>query len=224
MPIASTIASSEIGIGRIAHHQQHREAADHADRHGDCGNEGRAQAAEKNKDDDHDQHKGDQQCDQHVVDRVVDEGGRIVIDEIFETRREALAQAVQIGPDLSSGLHRIGAGREIDADRDRRLAIEAAFDVLVLGAEFDPRDIAHAQQRAVGIGAQHDIAELLGRRQAALRLHIHLELLILADRAGADPADRRLARSAPGSPLSHRPGSTADCRAAGCRTRCASSN
>ena len=49
-------------IGRIAHHQQHREGADHADRHRDCRNEGRAQAAEKHEDDDHDQHKGDQRA------------------------------------------------------------------------------------------------------------------------------------------------------------------
>ena len=89
-------------------------------------------------------------------------------------------------------MYRIGAGREIDADRHRRLAVEAAFDILVLGAELDPGDIAYAQQGAVGIGAQYDIAELLGGRQAALRLHIHLELLVFADRAGADPADRRL--------------------------------
>ena len=195
-------------IGRIAHHQQHREGADHADRHGDRGNEGRAQTAEKEEDDDDDQRKGDQQRDQHVVDRGLDEGGRVVIDQVFETGREALAQAIEIGSDCGSGVHGIRAGRKIDPDRHRRLAVEAAFGVLVLGAELDPCDIAHAQQGAVGIGAQDDVAELLGRRQAALGLHVHLKLLVVADRAGADPADRRLRRSAPGSPRSHRPGSS----------------
>src|SRR4029077_9957941 len=107
-------------------------------------------------------------------------------------RREALAQAIQICDDLRSGLHGVGTRREIDADRDRRLAVEAAFDVLVLGAEVDPGDIAYAQQRAVGVGAQYDVAELLGCRQAALRLHVQLELLVSADRACADPAGRRL--------------------------------
>ena len=126
------------------------------------------------------------------MNRSLDKGGRVVIDQIFEAWREALAQAIQICDDLRSGLHGVGAGREIDADRHRRLAVEAAFDVLVLGAEVDPGDIAHAQQRAVGIGAQYDVAELLGCRQATLRLHVQLELLVSADRACADPAGRRL--------------------------------
>ncbi len=48
------------------------------------------------------------------------------------------------------------------------------------------------QHRAVRIGAQHDVAELLGCRQAALGLHVELELLVVADRTRADAADRRL--------------------------------
>ena len=99
---------------------------------------------------------------------------------------------LQIIPDQSGGLYCVRTGRQIDADRDRRLPVDAAFDVLVLGAELDPGDIADAQQRAVGVGAQHDVAELLGRRQSALGLDIHLELLIVTDRARADPANRRL--------------------------------
>ncbi len=60
-----------------------------------------------------------------------------------------LAQAIEIGFDGSSGLHRIRPRGEIDADRHRRRAVEAAFDVLVLGTEVDPGDIAYAQQGAV---------------------------------------------------------------------------
>ena len=67
-----------------------------------------------------------------------------------------------------------------------------AFDVLVLRAQLDPRHVAHAQHRAVGVGAQHDVAELLGRGQPALGLHVDLELLVVADRPRADAADRRL--------------------------------
>ena len=90
-------------------------------------------------------------------------------------------------------VHRVGAGREIEADRHGRLAVEAAFDVLVLGAELDPRDVAHAQAASrPGLARKHDVAELLRRREPALRLHVHLELLVVADRARADAADRRL--------------------------------
>ena len=48
------------------------------------------------------------------------------------------------------------------------------------------------KDRPVGIGAQHDVAELLGSRQAPLSLDVHLDLLILVDRRRADASDRRL--------------------------------
>ena len=128
-------------IGRIAHRQQHREAADDADRHRYRRDQCRAQRAEKQEDDDHDENKRDQQRDQNVVDRVEDKGRRVVIDEIFETQGKSLAQALHIGADQLRGLHGVGPGGQIYADRDRRLAVEAALDILVLGAEFDPSHV-----------------------------------------------------------------------------------
>ena len=126
------------------------------------------------------------------MDRVAHEGRRVVVDDIVQTGREPLAQAVHRRDDLRSGADRIGARRQIEADRDRRLAVVAAFDVLVLRAELHPGDVAHAQQGAVGVGAQYDIAELLRGRQPALRLDVQLELLVVADRARTDAADRGL--------------------------------
>ena len=49
-----------------------------------------------------------------------------------------------------------------------------------------------AQHRAVRIGAQDDVAEFLGRGQAALGLQVDLELGGIADGPGADAADGRL--------------------------------
>ena len=94
--------------------------------------------------------------------------------------------------DGGRGLHRVGVRREIERDADRRAAVDARLGVLVLRAHLDAGDVADAQHRAVGIGAQHDLAELFRRRQRALGLHVHLELLVVADRARADAADRRL--------------------------------
>ncbi len=84
------------GVGGISHHQQHREGADDADRHRDCRDEGRAQAAEEQEDHDHDEHEGNDQCHQDVTDGVLNENGRVVIDQIFEARRKVLAQAFQV--------------------------------------------------------------------------------------------------------------------------------
>ena len=77
-------------------------------------------------------------------------------------------------------------------DRHRRLAVQPRFAVHVLRAELDARDVAHAQDRTVGIGADDDIAECCRRDQAPLGLQVELELLVVADRPRADAADRRL--------------------------------
>ena len=91
-------------VGAVAHHQQHREAADHADRDRDRGDQGRAQGAEKQEDHDHDEREGNDQSDRDVADGVLNEGGGVVADEIFQTRRKLLAQAVEIGPHQVGGL------------------------------------------------------------------------------------------------------------------------
>ena len=149
-------------------------------------------AAEKQKDHDYHQREGNEQCHCDIADRIDHESGGVVIHQVFEARRKAPTQVFQVLPDQGSGLDRIGAGSKTDADSDRRLAVDAPFDVLILRAKLDAGDITDTQQRAVGIGTQDDVAELLGSAQTPLRLHVHLELLIIADRAGADPADRRL--------------------------------
>ena len=57
--------------------------------------------------------------------------------------------------------------------------------------KLDPADVAHADERAVRVGADHDVGELLGLGQPALGLDVELELGVAA-RLGADAADRRL--------------------------------
>ena len=178
-------------VGRIAHRQQYREAADDADRHRDRWDQGRAQRSEKQEHHNHNEDECYQQRDQHVLDRVIDKRGRVVIDDVFETGRKTLAQSRHIGAHQLCGRDGIGARREISADRDRRLAIEASLDVLAFRAEFDPCHILDPQQRAVGIGAQYDVAELFRCDEPPLRLDIELELLFARDRPGADAPDRR---------------------------------
>ena len=68
------------GVRRIADRVQHDERADQADRHRDRRDQRGAQVAEEQVDDEHDQ---DERLDQrllHLVDRVGDEGGRVVGD------------------------------------------------------------------------------------------------------------------------------------------------
>ena len=115
-----------------------------------------------------------------------------VDDLVFQALGEAGRQLGQGLLDEARCLNGIGSGREINSDRHRGFAGEPAFIVHVLRAHLDAGDVADAHDRAVGVGAQDDIAELLWRRQAALRLQIDLKLLILSNWPGADAANRRL--------------------------------
>ena len=132
MPIASTIASSETVLAEKPERQQHREGADQADRHGDDRDDGGAQVAEEQEDHEHHQHEGLDQRLHHLVDRVGDEGGAVVEDLRLHARRESAADSSSSAAlHARRGLHRVGARREIDADRDRRLAVQPALGVHV---------------------------------------------------------------------------------------------
>ena len=110
----------------------------------------------------------------------------------LQSGREARAEPLHRLIDQCRRRHRIGVGRQIERDADGGAAVDAGDDVVVLRPHLDPRDVAHARHRAVGIGSKDDAAELLRGGQAPLRLHVHLELLVVAHGARADAPHRRL--------------------------------
>ncbi len=126
-------------------------------------------------------------------DRVGDIVGRIVGDRIFHPRREALGG---LGDLL---LHRFRRGQRVrarqlrDAERGHRLAAQSRIDRVILRAELDPRDVAQPRQPPLVVALDHDLAELLGRGQAALRLDPELERrAALVERRRPDRPDRDL--------------------------------
>ena len=106
--------------------------------------------------------------------------------------REAFRDTGNDGFHALRGFHGIGAGFEVDADAQSGRAVQLVLRALALGAEFDTRHVPHPKDRAVLARAQDDIAELGGCDEPALGLDIELELLLGADRLGADGADGRL--------------------------------
>ena len=68
--------------------------------------------------------------------------------------------------------------------------VEAALLVVGLRPELHARHVPHPHQRAVGLGPDHDVLEVLDARQAALRAHRVGELLALRHGLGADLAGR----------------------------------
>ena len=117
-----------------------------------------------------------------------DEAAAVVEHPRFQAGGKAGLQFLQGLIDRLRGPHGVGAGGQIQADGHRRLAVQPAFGVHVGGAEFDARHIADPQHGAIGVGADDDGGEFLGRGQAALGAHVQLELRALRRRAGADAA------------------------------------
>ena len=106
------------GVGGEADSQQDGEGADQADRHGDDRDDRRAQAAQEQEDHDHHQDEGLDQRLHHLADRVGHEDRGVVeharLEALGEARRAARPACAL---HRAGGRDRIGAGREIDADR-----------------------------------------------------------------------------------------------------------
>ena len=148
MPMASTQRQQRHRIRRIADHQEDGEGADQADRDGDRGNDGGAQRAEEQEHDEDDEDEGLDEGLDHLGDRVVHEGRRVVDDRRLQTFGKRAARLSIVRLTAAAVATRVGAGREIDAERDGRLAGQRTLGVHVLGAEFDARHILDPEQRA----------------------------------------------------------------------------
>ena len=110
--------------------------------------------------------------------------------DVVEVAREARAQLVHLLAHARGDRQRVRAGRLEHRDADAGLAVDAADLLVVQRAELDARDVPQAHDRAVGVRAHDDVAELLRRLQPAVRAHRVGHLL--AGRAGprADLAGR----------------------------------
>ena len=108
-----------------------------------------AELAEEEEDDNADQHEGDDERADDLVDGRRHEHGGVEEHAVGHVVGEALSQLFHDLANLARHLDGIGARRLVDADRGRRRAIEAAVAVQGLGAELDPRHVLHPHHRAV---------------------------------------------------------------------------
>ena len=78
---------------------------------------------------------------------------------------------------MHAGAYRLGrgqcvaTGRQLYANAGGWFAVEPRRSGVGLGAEFDARHVFQAHGRAVGVGAQHDIAKLLDAAELAIDHH-----------------------------------------------------
>ena len=74
----------------------------------------------------------------------------------------------------------------INRERRRGPPIEPGFTVEVRSAKLHPPHVLEAEYGAVGIGPDHDVFEIGYGIEAALRLNVQLQPLVVGDRPRAD--------------------------------------
>ena len=105
--------------------------------------------AEEQEDDDGDDRQRLEQAADHLVDRAVHEFGGIVDDLAVEPLRQQRLDFGKDGVHALDDVEQIGRRRDLDADIDRLLAVEADLGFVILGAERDVGDVPQAHDRAV---------------------------------------------------------------------------
>ena len=180
------------GVGGIADRLERNKCTNKTHRHGNRRNQCCTDVSEKQKDHQHHENESFEQSFLHFVHGVFHEDGRIVRDRPGQILGKALLQFGKLCSQSIDGIDRIAAGRLVDRDRGGVVAVEPRVTVKIGGAQFELRDIAQSQYRAIRIGPDDDIFKLFDGVQAALGLNIELQLLIIKDRSRADASDGSL--------------------------------
>ena len=109
---------------------------------------------------------------------------------VIQIGRKGLLELGQHVPGACDRLQGVRAGELVEREDPRRFAVETALNVVVLGAQFEARHILQPDERAAGICAQHDLAELLGGGKPPLGPDGVGELLAGRDGLAADLTGR----------------------------------
>ena len=153
-------------VNAVAHDPQPSAGADERDRHRDHGDERGPPRTEEEEDDERDEEGGFNERVAHLADGGTHKASGVERDAVLDVRRELLGQLIHPRADAVGGLEGVRASLQEDADTGDRLAIQHAELLVTLGTEFHAGDVLEAEDTVGGAGAQHDVAKLLGGRQA----------------------------------------------------------
>ncbi len=191
-----------------------RERADQRDRDGHERDQGGANRAQEQKDDEHDEEDGLADGLIDVLDQLGDEHRFVVGHANLHAVGQRGGDFRQHRVDFLRHFERVGGRLLDDAERDGRFAVEADDAPLIERAQLGVAHIGQAHEIAVGL-LDDEIVELGGRAQIRLRQHGELALLAL------DAARRHLDILAPERRLDVLRRQTGRRRGARDRARCA---
>ena len=163
-------------VHREAERPHHGEGADDRDRHGGRRHQHGAPVLQKDQDHDQHQHRRLDQRLVDLVDRGIDEHRGVERYGVDEALRESLRQLRHFGFDDMLDIERVGAGRLIDADTGRLLAVESEILAVSLRAELDATDVAYPCDLSVVAGLDDDVLILIDVAEPALQFDGVLEV------------------------------------------------
>ena len=175
-------------VDREPQEREGGERADQRDRDGDHGDQRRAPVLEEEKNDEDDEDDGGAEGLDDLPDPLGDRKRQVERDRVVEVGGKPLLQLRHRLLDAAGHGEGVRAGRLKDRNDAGGLAVQPA-DLLVGEApELDPRNVLQAHDRAVRVGTDDDLAELLRRLEPPLRPHRIGQLLPLRGGLGADLA------------------------------------
>ena len=137
--------------------------------HGEAGDQRGAPVLEEQEHHEEHQHHRLEQRLHHLLDGNLHEGRGIVGDAVGHAHGERLGQFLHLGLDHFGGGEGVRARRKVNADGHSFEAVVLAHKIVALRAEFDGRHVLEAEDGAVRLRAEDDVAELFRGGQAALR-------------------------------------------------------
>src|SRR3954471_14286147 len=123
------------------------------------------------------------------MDRIGDEDRRVIRDLPGQIVRKPRLQWREFVLHRLESLDRVRSGCLVNRNSRCGTTVEPGLAIEIGGAEFQTRDVAETQHRAVWVGADHDLLEFLRRGQPPLCLDVELQLLVVRDWPGADAPD-----------------------------------
>src|SRR5262249_47162415 len=132
---------------------QEKESSDQRDRDRQGGDQRGTPVPEEQKDHQGDKHKCLEQGVEHLLDGGLQKAGDVVADLVGHAWREALLlELLELPLDLLDDGGGIGAGKLLENDRSRRIAVDIRVKVVERRAQLDFGNVPDPQDLAVRIG------------------------------------------------------------------------
>ena len=151
--------------------RQHGKRPQQRDWHHDGRNEGVTNVLQEQKHHQKYQHDGLDQGFGNLADRNFHEPRRVIGNGVSHTSRKKWLELLHLVAHCCGRAQRVARGCELHPDTRGRLAIEPRRRGVGLRAKLDAGHITQPHRRAIRVGTQHDIAELLHAGQLAVDDH-----------------------------------------------------